>query len=29
VIVPITLAYLGYAHWVFRGKSGRDAGYGH
>jgi cytochrome bd ubiquinol oxidase subunit II len=29
VIVPITLAYLGYAHWVFRAKSGPDAGYGH
>jgi cytochrome d ubiquinol oxidase subunit II len=29
VIMPITLGYLGYAHWVFRGKSSRDAGYGH
>jgi cytochrome bd ubiquinol oxidase subunit II len=29
VIVPITLGYLGYAHWVFRGKSSQDAGYGH
>jgi cytochrome d ubiquinol oxidase subunit II len=29
VIVPITLGYLVYAHWVFRGKSSNDAGYGH
>jgi cytochrome d ubiquinol oxidase subunit II len=29
VIVPITLGYLAYAHWVFRCKSRHDAGYGH
>jgi len=29
VIVPITLGYLGYAHWVFRGKARQDTGYGH
>jgi len=28
VILPITLAYLGYAHWVFRGKTGAASGYG-
>jgi cytochrome bd ubiquinol oxidase subunit II len=27
IILPITLAYLGYAHWMFRGKV--SAGYGH
>jgi cytochrome d ubiquinol oxidase subunit II len=27
VILPLTLAYLGYAHWVFRGKV--EGGYGH
>jgi cytochrome d ubiquinol oxidase subunit II len=27
IILPITLAYLGYAHWVFRGKV--SSGYGH
>jgi cytochrome d ubiquinol oxidase subunit II len=26
IIVPITLAYLAYAHWIFRGKT--SAGYG-
>ena len=26
IIVPITLVYLGYAHWIFRGKT--QAGYG-
>jgi len=28
VILPITLAYLGYAHWVFRGKVRPGSGYG-
>jgi cytochrome bd ubiquinol oxidase subunit II len=28
VILPITLAYLGYAHWLFRGKVGGKSGYG-
>jgi cytochrome d ubiquinol oxidase subunit II len=27
VILPITLAYLGYMHWVFRGKVERGHGY--
>jgi len=27
IILPLTLAYLGYAHWVFRGKA--EGGYGH
>ncbi|HJU16245.1 MAG TPA: cytochrome d ubiquinol oxidase subunit II [Stellaceae bacterium] len=29
IIVPIILAYLGYAHWVFRGKTAAGTGYGH
>jgi cytochrome d ubiquinol oxidase subunit II len=29
IILPITLAYLGYAHWVFRGKTEAGTGYGH
>jgi cytochrome d ubiquinol oxidase subunit II len=29
VVLPITLGYLGYAHFVFRGKASPDAGYGH
>ena len=29
LILPITLLYLGYAHWVFRGKASSGAGYGH
>jgi len=29
VIMPITLGYLAYAHWVFRGKTSHGAGYGH
>lgn len=29
VIVPIVLGYFGFAHWVFRGKSITDTGYGH
>lgn len=29
VIVPIILAYLAYAHWIFRGKVGDGSGYGH
>jgi cytochrome d ubiquinol oxidase subunit II len=29
VIVPVILAYLGYAHWVFRGKTRPGSGYGH
>ena len=29
VILPITLGYLGHAHWVFRGKTRADTGYGH
>jgi cytochrome d ubiquinol oxidase subunit II len=28
IILPITLAYLGYSHWVFRGKTAPGAGYG-
>jgi cytochrome bd ubiquinol oxidase subunit II len=28
IILPITLAYLGYAHWIFRGKVGAEGGYG-
>ncbi|HYM03619.1 MAG TPA: cytochrome d ubiquinol oxidase subunit II [Stellaceae bacterium] len=28
IILPITLAYLGYAHWIFRGKASADTGYG-
>jgi len=28
VIVPIILGYLSYAHWIFRGKTSQDAGYG-
>jgi cytochrome d ubiquinol oxidase subunit II len=28
VTVPITLAYLGYAHWIFRGKTSAGVGYG-
>jgi len=27
IILPLTLVYLGYAHWVFRGKV--ESGYGH
>ena len=27
IILPITIAYLGYAHWIFRGKV--STGYGH
>jgi cytochrome bd ubiquinol oxidase subunit II len=29
IVLPIILAYLGYAHWVFRGKAGAKSGYGH
>jgi cytochrome d ubiquinol oxidase subunit II len=29
VILPVILAYLGYAHWIFRGKAGAEGGYGH
>ena len=29
IILPITLFYLGYAHWVFRGKASSSGGYGH
>jgi cytochrome d ubiquinol oxidase subunit II len=29
VILPIILAYLGYAHWIFRGKVRAGEGYGH
>ncbi|MGH7040224.1 MAG: cytochrome d ubiquinol oxidase subunit II [Stellaceae bacterium] len=29
IILPIILLYLGYAHWVFRGKTTPGAGYGH
>ncbi len=29
IILPITLGYLGYAHWIFRGKATADGGYGH
>jgi cytochrome d ubiquinol oxidase subunit II len=28
VTVPITFAYLGYAHWIFRGKTSAGADYG-
>jgi len=28
VILPITLAYLGFSHWIFRGKARPDSGYG-
>jgi cytochrome bd ubiquinol oxidase subunit II len=28
IILPITLAYLGYAHWIFRGKVSAESGYG-
>ncbi len=28
VILPIILAYLGYAHWIFRGKATSGSGYG-
>jgi cytochrome d ubiquinol oxidase subunit II len=28
VTVPFILAYFGYAHWIFRGKTGIGAGYG-
>jgi cytochrome d ubiquinol oxidase subunit II len=27
IILPVTLAYLGYAHWIFRGKV--STGYEH
>ncbi len=27
VLIPIILAYTGYAYWLFRGKIGHDAGY--
>ena len=29
IILPIVLAYGAFAFWVFRGKVGSDAGYGH
>jgi cytochrome d ubiquinol oxidase subunit II len=29
VILPITLGYIGYAYWIFRGKTTGDSGYGH
>src|SRR6266852_6279228 len=29
IIMPIILAYLGYAHWIFRGKAQAGEGYGH
>jgi cytochrome d ubiquinol oxidase subunit II len=28
IILPIILAYLGYAHWIFRGKTPAGGGYG-
>jgi cytochrome bd ubiquinol oxidase subunit II len=28
VILPIILCYLGYAHWIFRGKTAPSGGYG-
>jgi cytochrome bd-type quinol oxidase subunit 2 len=28
VILPIILAYLAYAHWIFRGKTSSQTGYG-
>ena len=28
-ILPFVIAYLGYAHWVFRGKTTPGGGYGH
>jgi cytochrome d ubiquinol oxidase subunit II len=27
IILPITLAYLAFSHWIFRGKARPDAGY--
>jgi cytochrome d ubiquinol oxidase subunit II len=29
ITLPIIFAYLGYTHWVFRGKTSPGAGYGH
>jgi cytochrome d ubiquinol oxidase subunit II len=29
IIMPIVLGYVAFAHWVFRGKTDSDAGYGH
>lgn len=28
VVLPIILAYLGYVHWIFRGKTSPETGYG-
>jgi cytochrome bd ubiquinol oxidase subunit II len=28
LILPIILAYLAYAHWIFRGKATAESGYG-
>jgi hypothetical protein len=28
VTLPLILAYLGYAHWIFRGKTRAGVGYG-
>ena len=28
IILPITLAYLAFSHWVFRGKAHPETGYG-
>jgi len=27
IILPITLVYLAFSHWIFRGKARPDAGY--
>ena len=29
LILPVVLSYLAFAHWVFRGKTDADSGYGH
>jgi cytochrome d ubiquinol oxidase subunit II len=29
LILPVVLGYFAFVHWVFRGKTGPDAGYGH
>src|SRR6185437_7697074 len=28
IILPITLSYLGFSHWIFRGKAHPEGGYG-
>ncbi|HEX3864361.1 MAG TPA: cytochrome d ubiquinol oxidase subunit II [Stellaceae bacterium] len=29
VILPVVLFYVAFAHWIFRGKTATDTGYGH